>query len=149
MKIRKATKKDAEEILKLVKISNNEYSKLIGKNTIFTNNEIKKDFNKTLKSHNKFLLVAEETKNIFGYLFGELSSYKNNKTGNIDFLFILRNYRKKGIALDLVQEFIKILKSKNVDKIRLKVNIKNQDAFNFYKKFGFKITNYEMEKKLK
>lgn len=149
IKIRKATGNDLKEYVKLMKESNKEYSKIIGEKVNFSDKEIKEEFNSVLKSQKEFLLLAQDNEKIVGYLMGNFTSYKKKKTGNIDFLFVPKNHRKKGIASLLMKTFTKILKKKGIKKYKLKMNIKNKNAFNFYKNLGFKITNYNMEKNIR
>ncbi len=78
-----------------------------------------------------------------------LGYYKNNKlvafvgvSVTIDFcdiikIGVLSEYRKLGIAKELVTELIKILTSLGVKKILLEVREKNVGAILFYKKMGF------------
>lgn len=150
IKIRKARKGDLKQYADLVVKSNKEYQKITGKKIRFTEKQIKKDFNEFTNFKNKIiLLVVEENKCIIVYLvaFFVINSYQ--KIGYIDYLFIDNNYRRKGIAKDLIKEFTKILRKRKIKKIKLGVNINNDVAINFYKNLGFKTYHYDMEKIIK
>ncbi len=152
VKIRKAVKKDFKEYLKLKEDSLREYSKIANQKIPIDIKKIKKEFNFILKSPKQSILIAEENKKMKGYLIYTLLIYSfqfSDKKGYVDDLFVDKRYRKKGLATSLINKFIKILKGKGIKKCKLGVNIKNKTALNLYKKLGFKITRYEMDKKLK
>jgi len=149
MRIRKARKDDQKAYVELVSKSNREYQRIIGKKVKFTEQEIKKNFKEFTQSKDKTILIVEDNKKMIGYLAASFLINSYTRIGNIDFLFVNNNYRKKGIAKSLIKEFIKTLKSKNINKIRLKVNIKNKKIIKIYKNLGFNFYHYEMEKKLK
>jgi len=48
----------------------------------------------------------------------------------------------------LIKNFIRVTKKKEAQKLRLGVNPRNGNAIKLYKKLGFKITHYELEKKI-
>ncbi len=149
MKVRKAKKEDFKQYLELKRKDLNEYSNLIGEKIKRTNDDLKKEFNKFFSSKKRFLLVVEKDRGIKGYLIGTLIVSDYKKTGYIDALFISKSFRKKGAAKKLMGEFIKMLKSKKIKRFRLGVSIKNTKAIKLYKKMGFEIKHYDMEKKLK
>ena len=149
MRIRKAKKEDFEQYLKLKKHSLNEYSNLINEKIKRTNNDTKKEFNEFSSSKKRFLLFMEKDNKIKGYLIGSIIRSDYQKIGYIDDLFVLKNFRKKGAAKKLIEEFIKILKRNKIKKCRLGVNIKNNKAIKLYKDIGFEIKHYDMDKKLK
>lgn len=147
MKIRKATKKDFKKYLELVRISDREYSKIIGKRIKTIDKEVKKYFDKSISSKNHLILVAENNNNLVGYLVASLFIGINNKFGYIDHIFVSQDYRKNKIGELLVKEFRMILKKKKLSRIKLAVNIRNKRAIKFYRKLGFKTYSYEMELK--
>ena len=149
MKIRKARKSDLDQYTEIMVVSNLEYQKLLKKKIDFTRKQIRDTFREFTGSKNKLLFVVEEKKQLIGYLAGSFTINSYLKLGNIDFIFISKDFRKKGIAKSLVKEFTKFLKSKKVEKIRLSVNIDNKKVMNFYKKLGFNLYHYELEKKIK
>lgn len=149
MKIRKAKKEDFRQYLRLKKQSLNEYSNLINEKIKRTNNDIKKEFNEFFLSKKRFLLFVEKDNEIEGYLIGSIIRSDYQTIGYVDDLFISKNFRKKGGAKKLIEEFIKILKRNKIKKCRLGVNIKNNKAIRLYRNMGFEIKHYEMDKKLK
>ncbi len=147
MRIRKIRKEDFKQYIKLKKISHKEYSKLIGEKVRISDDFIKKEFNDFFISGKRFLLIIED-KIIFGFLIGSIINSDYKKIGYIDDLFVAKEFRRRGIAKELIKRFIEILRERKIKMCRLGVNIKNENAINFYKKIGFKIKHYEMDKKI-
>lgn len=146
-KIRRAKKSDLKQYVKLRKINLKEYSKIIGKKPKIISKQIEKEFKDSF-SPKRFILIAEEEL-IKGYLIGTLMTTPYTKKGYIDDIFVLQNLRQNNIGSSLIKEFIKMLKKRGIRKFRLGVNLKNEKALKLYKKLGFKITHYEMEKNVK
>jgi ribosomal protein S18 acetylase RimI-like enzyme len=149
MEKRKAKKQDFDQYLKLKRQSTKEYSKLIGEKITFTDKQVKKEFNEFFSSGKRFLLIAKEDKRIIGYLIGTIVGREYQLMGYIDDIFVLKNFRNKKIGICLIKEFIEILKQNRIRKCRLGVNLKNKKAIHLYKKLGFKIKHYEMDKKIR
>jgi len=149
MIIRKAAKQDFKEYVALRKESIKEHSKLLKeKLMILTKSQINKELKELFSKRNVFL-IAEEDKKIAGYLIGTLFKEPWQRMGYVDDLFILKNFRKRGIAKLLVKEFIKIVKKEGLEKCSLGLIAKNKKALSLYSSLGFKIARYEMAKKLK
>ena len=150
MKIRKATKKDFEEYYKLKQDETEEYSRLIKKRMkLPPKSKLKKEFNTFLSDKNTFIFVIEEDNKLIAYFQGSLLKSIWENFGYIDDIFVSRKFRRQGLGTKLIKNFIKILKSKKIKKIRIGVNSENKKALLLYKKLGFKITHYEMDKRLK
>ncbi|MBN2626165.1 MAG: GNAT family N-acetyltransferase [Spirochaetales bacterium] len=65
-----------------------------------------------------------------------ISTVKGNR-GEIESLFIEKQYRKLGYGDDLVERGISWLKSNNCERIEVSVASGHESVFGFYKKFGF------------
>jgi ribosomal protein S18 acetylase RimI-like enzyme len=144
--IRKAVSKDWSQYSKLRKESDEEYSKIVGvKLDNQSTKELSDDFNDYIKSKNKIILIAESDRKLIGYLFGS-----HTTKGNLDFIYITKEFRKQGVGKSLIGAFIQFLKTKKQKKICLELNSKNKTAFNAYKRLGFKtyLTKIKMEKKI-
>lgn len=150
MKIRKATKRDFEGYYKLKQDEAKEYSKLIKKRMkLPSRSKLKKEFNTFVSDKNTFIFVIEEDNKLIAYSQGSLLKSIWENFGYIDDMFVSRKFRRQGLGTKLIKNFIKLLKSKKIKKIRLGVNSENKKASILYKKLGFKITHYEMDKRLK
>lgn len=143
MQIRKANLKDFKEYYNLYKIENEEYSKIINtKIKLSPEKDSKKEFLRILNSKTEILLFATDEK-LIGYIHGTKTKNLWGSKTTIEYVFVKKEYRKKGIGEELIKELAKITKSKKID---LKVSTKNKNAIGFYKKLKFNITNYYMTK---
>jgi len=149
MKIRLANKKDLNNYILIKNESLKEYSKITQQSIKLTNLQIKKELTEGVSNPKRFLIVIGKDKRIIGYLIGSILISEHQNYGYIDDIFILKEFRKKGLGVKLINDFIKKIKKKKVKRIRLGVNIKNKNAIKVYKKLGFKIRHYEMDKELK
>ncbi|MGD9276595.1 MAG: GNAT family N-acetyltransferase [Candidatus Pacearchaeota archaeon] len=151
MKIRKATKKDLKDFICLRKEWDKEYSKMMNRKFLLKEVQIKKEFNEILENNKKrILLFLEDDGEKIGFLIATLikNIYSRNNC-YLDDIFILKNCRRRGLAAKFMNEFNKLLKKKKIGSLLLGVNLKNKVAQKLYEKLGFKVTHYEMEKKVK
>lgn len=56
----------------------------------------------------------------------------------INYIFVINEYRRKGIASNLIKY---VIDNYDFENITLEVNVNNVSAINLYKKLGFKIIN--------
>ncbi|MBS3072973.1 GNAT family N-acetyltransferase [Candidatus Pacearchaeota archaeon] len=145
MKIRKAKKDDLKEYLKIKRESLKEYSKITWCKITLTNNQIKKELVDSISSPKRFLLFIEDDK-IIGYMICSIILSEHQNYGYIDDIFVYKKFRGNGLGKMLINEFIKILRKKNIKKLRLGVNIRNKKAIKMYKELGFEVKHYEMDK---
>ena len=145
MKIRKAKKDDLKEYLKIKRESLKEYSKITWCKITLTNNQIKKELVDSISSPKRFLLFIEDDK-IIGYMICSIILSELQNYGYIDDIFVYKKFRGNGLGKMLINEFIKILRKKNIKKLRLGVNIRNKKAIKMYKELGFEVKHYEMDK---
>ena len=80
-------------------------------------------------------LVAVEDGVVCGYV-GSQSVLDGADMMNIA---VHPDYRKQGIAYNLVDKLIGLLKAKNVISLSLEVRVSNENAINLYNKLGFEI----------
>jgi ribosomal protein S18 acetylase RimI-like enzyme len=147
MKIRKAKKQDLKEYMRLRGGWEAEYSRMLGGADVFASkSQIKKEFSGFF-TKDYSLLIAEEGKEIIGYLACDFVT--NSRLLYIGDIFVKREFRKKGIGKILINGAKSIAKARKFKKIRLGVNLKNKSAILFYRKIGFKVSRYEMDLRLK
>lgn len=102
--------------------------------------KVKSFYEYIIDKKDNYLLVAESSNNIIGYLYGTIINDGDtviNKVAKIDALFIEEKYRHLGIGTSLINEFKKQVK----DKVKyLEVNTfkNNKEAISTYKNNGFK-----------
>lgn len=63
----------------------------------------------------------------------------------VDTLAVEEGYRRKGIGSQLLDKAREIQREKNFDKLELHVNSCNREAYEMYRKFGFKEKDITME----
>ena len=139
MRIRKATKKDFSEYLRLKREEEVYFAELLDKRFSISDAEYKKEFFTILKSKKSILLVDEERGIIVGFLYGTFFKNLYDSGGFIEVIYVEKDHRRKGVATELMREFTKIVKKKRLKKIQLSVNVKNVEAFEFYKKIGYEL----------
>ena len=84
-------------------------------------------------------LVAEVKGKIVGFIIGiiEHNFLGRNKVGHIYTIDVLPEYRRRGVASKLLEEFERRLKFKRVKECYLEVSVENRIARKLYKKFGY------------
>jgi len=109
-----------------------QYDSLIDKNFIV------KDFYKNvIKNKENILLCYEENNIIKGYIY--LKPIKDDEHNGylIDALYVLEEYRNNGIAKQLINEGIAIVKKYNIKFIDINVLANNKIAHKLYNSVGF------------
>lgn len=144
MIIRKASKEDAKELnwlLTLLIRDEKQYDDTIDENFVVTNM-----YENYIDDQNRCIKVAEENNKIVGYIYGyfkESDPTSINKMAVLDALYIDENFRKKGIANHLINEFKEWCIKNNVDTIEVGVCSQNTKAKQLYNKHDF-ITTREI-----
>jgi len=121
--IRKAGLADKEEIIKLAKKFYNKSAP----------EEVKK-WGKNYEKRYNLTLVAEINKKIIAYIAFEIE--KNALY--IGDVYVLPNYRKKGVGTALIKKTEKIRRLINKKYLRVDAREKDKTALKFYKKMRFK-----------
>ncbi|GBE19609.1 putative acetyltransferase [archaeon BMS3Abin17] len=157
MKIKKATIKDISKVLELSKEFMQEHSK-ISRYKSPTSIELrvkekKKIFEGDIKSGKGAIFLAKLNKKLIGYVFvlGFIPKKVSNTKdfGYISDLYILKEFRKKGLAKELISRAEKWLKKSGYKEISLDVNNFNMKAKRLYNKLGYFKESYCLRKKLK
>lgn len=143
MKIRKATRKDFDGILKIYlesAILNPKDKK---------NLELKKYLSNSLKEKTFFVLIAEEDKNVVGVCISNFGRISKVDADLVD-IYVLKKYRGQSVGNKLMKELYKKLKKKGIKNLGL-YSENNPKTLNFYKKQGFQIGRLirRCDKKLK
>ena len=148
MEIRKAKKEDVKDIQKLRYLLA-KYEKDLGLNIVIPEwaytDVGEKDFNYFLNE--QYIFVAIEDNKIVGFITGEIFKKKawyNVQLGEINNIFVLEEYRQKGIGKKLVKTMIDTFKQEGITNIDLYTFGNNIDAIKFYEKIGFKKYNVQM-----
>lgn len=135
--IRESSLEDTEVLDKLLTLlirDEKKYDSNINEEFVVENfyeNIINKDCN--------IIYVAEEDNKIVGYLYGYIkeNDVTLENTAVLDALYVIDEYRNKGVATSLVNGFKSWSRENNARYIEVQVLNKNIDAFNLYKMLGF------------
>ena len=107
-----------------------------------------KSLQETLTDDDAFALVAEEGDTICGWLCAEFTSrpyLENESYCHVCELGVLPDFRRQGIAEDLMKKLFKEAKHRGISEINLGVFNDNTIAYKFYQKLGFKPLEQKMK----
>lgn len=144
MKIRKANKKDIEEIVRL-NIQLTDHQARLEK-YYRSGKEVADSFRKHLRENigrrNFIVLVADNNDKLCGFFIGIISIARPHvvakKVGRLDAAFILKEFRTSGIGKLLFDELLKWFKKNKVKNIELSVHSRIKTGNLVWKKLGFK-----------
>lgn len=91
------------------------------------------------------ILFDDEKHKYVGYC---LSSIEDN-AGEIESIFIEKEYRKYGLGGKLMKSALKWFEDNSITDIKINVVYNNSDALPFYERYGFKIGNYILSQPVK
>lgn len=97
------------------------------------------------------LLAETEDEDVVGYLAGFVkpdARWRPVKSGELDSMFVLKEYRSQGVGTMLVEKFKKWLAPFKVTHIAVTAFTQNERALSFYKKQGFEDFSQTLEMKL-
>lgn len=143
LRVRLAGEKDRENIVDLLvraKRLNEEFDPLLKLSTNLTD-IISRYIDETLRSTKALLIVAEHAGRLVGVLKADLVDrvfYDPPLEGIIKELYILPEFRRKGVAKILVSEASKTLREKGAGLITAEFPSQHKIAVEFYEKMGFR-----------
>ena len=150
MKIRKATKKDLDQLVELShqlymdQMNRCQVEFILRKN--FKRIQ-KREFSKRLKDPKKVFFVADEDGEIVGFISGNLEEdppiFMYRKKGQIGGFYVAEGFRRGGLGKKLFMELKKWFKKKKVRSMRINVARCNAGAKKMYKSLGFKPVDFE------
>ncbi|ULO08536.1 GNAT family N-acetyltransferase [Paenibacillus sp. 19GGS1-52] len=90
---------------------------------------------KSIQGQVKIILAQEsETKSLIGYC---ISSIDKEGQGEIDSIYILDEFRGKGVGNILMERTLNWIKNQGIKNICISVLLGNEQAIKFYEKYGF------------
>lgn len=105
-----------------------------------------------LRNAESCLLVAENGGEYVGYLLAHAAEsqpiFKHRKHATITDIYVVPQYRRKGIAKRLIEEAASFFKAHGVQHMQVNVLVKNASARAFVEKMGFVDFLYRMWKAL-
>jgi PhnO protein len=114
----------------------------------FNKSTFAENFEQAAKDPNAILLVAEVDKQIIGFTscFSQVLLHHNGRIGEIQEMFVVKDFRGKGVGGLLVKAIEEIAKERQWLGIEVCANIKRLEAHNFYQHLGFSQTHYKFTK---
>jgi ribosomal protein S18 acetylase RimI-like enzyme len=109
-------------------------------------------FKKRITDENSCALVAIVDGEIVGYRVGAISKPESYRIlssyAEAENMFVLSEFRNKGIGTKLFNEFVKWCKEKGVKRVKLVVSSENKKALGFDRKLGFQDHSITLEKEI-
>ena len=91
-------------------------------------------------------LIQDDNVSLIGYLWHSIN--KSELSTFIYDFYISEKYRSHGYGTKAINEFEKILAAMNIAQIKLRVAYHNKRALSLYESVGFKVSGFNMHKKL-
>lgn len=110
----------------------------------FTFEKRKQKFLKPDRDVNINLILDKDINTYIGYC---ICTIDKEKSGEIDSLFIEKDYRKYGFGAELMNRSLAWLENHKAQTIIIGVCEGNENALDFYQKFGFYKKTYILERK--
>ena len=104
-----------------------------------------------------FFLVAELNRRIIGFVYGSesknvpdevLRRWKATRVGSVEVLAVEEQYRRRGIAMSLLNRLFVVFGERGIDTVTLSVPADEIGAKELYDKLGFETRGYFLKKKL-
>ncbi len=102
--------------------------------------EGKEYFLKRIEDDERICLVAEMDGKLVGYLAGSIKgteTWRPVKRTELENMFVMPEFRSKGVGRELVNKFKEWSKEKGVERVLVVAYASNERAIEFYKKSGF------------
>lgn len=105
-------------------------------NEIFSRPWTKENFQDSLGLKDTIFIVAQEKES--GEIVGYCGCYQSFDEGNITNVAVKKSARRQGIAKGMLEEVLKIGRSRDICNFVLEVRVSNLPAITLYEKMGFK-----------
>ncbi len=141
--IRRAASSDVERIVELRLLLQEHAEKsnpLIWRMTEEGKKLLKQKVENDLADSNIFVLLAEADGEIIGYVQGEVTrrvDYLPRTVGHVSLMYVVKQFRRKGVGRRLMKELCKFFNSNNVEDLTVRYIIGNKEAGGFWRKLGF------------
>jgi RimJ/RimL family protein N-acetyltransferase len=141
MLIREIKLDDAESFVNLIKKVESESKFMLfesGERSISLEEQVKR-IEVMRKSENSTILIAEEDKQLIGYLIAIGGNAKRNKHSVYLVIGVLAQYRGLGVGTQLFEQLEKWATEHDVHRLELTVVTRNETGIRLYKKMGYDI----------
>jgi ribosomal protein S18 acetylase RimI-like enzyme len=141
--VRRAASSDVERIVELRLLLQEHAEKsnpLIWRITEEGKKLLKQKVEDELADSNVHVLLAEADGEVIGYVQGEVAcriDYLPRTVGHVSLLYVVKQFRRKGVGRRLVKELCKFFNSNKVEDLTVRYIIGNKEAERFWRKLGF------------
>ena len=101
-----------------------------------------------LASGQGVLLAARDDERIVGFVYASVSHGfpldVTRKVGRLNDLYVLPEYRRRGIGQRLLTDCVKIMRESDAEAVRTRVLAENKPAIAFYEELGFRMRSHGM-----
>ena len=153
MLIRKFQEIDMEQVLVLCDDVREHHRRVLGGYFTPQDNEMeRKQILGLAQSENAIILVAENEKEIVGFLLAEKKMtpwLEEPRIAHIHNFVVSENVRGLGIGKAMMDVFYRECAEQDIQEIKLGVFNKNKIAYNFYEKYGFEPQEQKMSLKIR
>jgi len=148
--IRKANLKDLDRISELG-LEHDKYEHSLNNSVKVSSFKKYEEITKRAMHNPAFVFfLAEENKNIVGWINCSIDVRGNQKLGVFHDIIITKSERGKGIGTKLMKAMFNYFKTKNCSSVKSFVHTKNKNALKFYENLGFQAEEgYHIRKELK
>jgi predicted GNAT family acetyltransferase len=142
--IRKATPSDIGKLVQLRLLLQQhceESNRMIWHMTEEGKTILKQRVQNELSTNNSHVLIAEMNGEIIGSAHGEIThrtDYTPKTVGSISTVYVVREFRKRGVGALLVRQLCGVFKAEGVEDVTLRYIIGNKEAEAFWRKLTFK-----------
>ena len=113
---------------------------------------VRKNFIRTIRSKNGFLLVFEDNGKLQGYTLSRIEKnipvFEKDYVGHVVSIYLEEPYRGKGYGSLLMDMTLEWFKEKEIKEIIIEVFCYNPHALKVYEKWGFKNVHIMMRKEM-
>jgi ribosomal protein S18 acetylase RimI-like enzyme len=106
----------------------------------------------TLDPHNALYVLDDgrERDNLIGFLWVVVcqNNWTGERYGYVNNLFVVAHRRAQGLGSELMRQAEKFFRERGVKRVRLSVTADNAGAVALYRKSGYRVQRWEMEKDL-
>jgi len=141
--VRRAKSRDMAFIIELWKQLSQEHAELDDRFALRPEAEIvwARWAGQRLRDEASIVLIAESGEDCVGYLLGHTDEaqpiFKHRSYGTVTDLFVVPEFRRKGIGSKLLEETLSFFRSRGIGHVRLNVLARDKRSRAFYEKHGF------------
>ena len=105
-----------------------------------------------IESEDALVLVALDGDKVVGASHARIDKYppvyKNETYGYVGFMAVKDNCQRQGVGEQMLSEIFKWFKSRGIHRVELRVRVKNELGYSFWKKHGFRDYEHSLFKEL-